>query len=55
MEMRCPADAETYHAWVAQIHAVDAVEISQLGIAETGPIRRPDATIWLVYPSRSAS
>ena len=29
------ADAETYHAWVAQIHAVDVVEISQLGIAET--------------------
>ena len=29
------ADAETYHARIAQIHAVDVVEISQLGITET--------------------
>ena len=28
------ADAEANHAWVAEVHAVDMVEVSELGIAE---------------------
>ena len=28
------ADTETDHAWVAEVHAVDMVEVSELGIAE---------------------
>ena len=28
------ADTETNHAWVAEVHAVDMVEVSELGIAE---------------------
>ena len=29
------ADTETDHAWVAEVHAVDMVEVSELGISET--------------------
>lgn len=28
------ADTETNHAWVAEVHAVDMVEVSELGITE---------------------